>query len=46
MLTANLWAEVGLCNGASGTIHQLLYAEGHAPPNLPIAVLVDFESYC
>lgn len=25
MLTANIWQQVGLCNGAAGTVHQLLY---------------------
>ncbi len=34
MLTANLWPEIGLCNGASGIVHQILYQEGHHPPNL------------
>ena len=38
MLTANLWAEVGLCNGAAGTVHDLIYIDGQAPPNLPVAV--------
>ena len=45
MLTVNLWQEAGLCNGAAGTVHQLLFAEGQAPPYLPIAVLVDFVNY-
>ena len=45
MLTANLWPEVGLCNGASGIVHELLYQEGQAPPNLPISVLVAFDNY-
>lgn len=45
MLTANLWQQVGLCNGAAGTVHQILYQEGHSPPSLPIAVLVDFPNY-
>ena len=45
MLTANLWPEVGLCNGAAGVVYQLLYAENQEPPSLPIAVLVDFDSY-
>lgn len=45
MLTANLWQEVGLCNGAAGTVHQLLYQEGHQPPDLPIAVIVNFNTY-
>ena len=46
MLTANLWQEVVLCNGAAGTVHQILYPEGSAPPNLPIAVMVEFDNYC
>lgn len=45
MLTANLWPEVGLCNGAAGTVHQLLYHPGHKPPELPIAVMVNFDNY-
>lgn len=45
MLTANLWPEVGLCNGATGKIHDLIYQEQRAPPNLPIAVLVQFDNY-
>ncbi len=45
MLTANLWQEVGLCNGAPGTVQQFLFHEGQAPPNLPIAVLVEFDNY-
>ena len=45
MLTANLWQEVGLCNGATGTVYELLYQEGHAPPNPPVAVLVQFDNY-
>lgn len=45
MLTANLWQEVGLCNGAAGTVHKILYLENHQPPDLPIAVLIDFDKY-
>ena len=45
LLTANLWTEVGLCNGAPGTVYQILFSEGQAPPDLPIAVLVDFTNY-
>ena len=45
MLTANLWQEVGLCNGAAGTVYQILYQDGHKPPHLPVAVLVDFHNY-
>ena len=45
MLTCNLWREVGLCNGASGTIVSILYQIGHAPPSLPVAVVVHFPEY-
>ena len=45
MLTANLWQEVGLCNGAAGTVYKILYLANHHPPDLPIAVMVDFDTY-
>ena len=45
MLTCNLWAEVGLCNGSFGTIEQFWFAENMGPPNLPLAVLVHFHRY-
>ncbi len=45
MLTSNLWQEVGLCNGAAGTVREILYQTEHKPPDMPIAVLVDMDSY-
>ena len=45
MLTANIWQQVGICNGAAGVVYKLLYQEGQLPPNLPIAVLIDFPHY-
>ncbi len=45
MLTMNLWASVGLCNGATGTIVDIIYQNNHQPPDLPIAVMVEFENY-
>jgi ATP-dependent DNA helicase PIF1 len=45
MLTANIWQQVGLCNGAAGTVHQFLYKTNHKPPELPIAVIVNFDNY-
>ena len=45
MLTMNLWPSVGLCNGSTGTIIDIIYVENHAPPDLPIAVLVKFDYY-
>ncbi|XP_020896155.1 uncharacterized protein LOC110235051 [Exaiptasia diaphana] len=45
MLTMNLWASVGLCNGATGTVIDIIYELGHMPPDLPIAVIVKFDDY-
>ena len=43
MLTMNLWTDVGLCNGAIGTVLDFVYAEGKQPPCFPIRVLVQFD---
>ena len=43
MLTINLWTDVGLCNGALGTVLDFVYADGQQPPCLPICVLVQFD---
>ena len=45
MLTFNLWVEVGLVNGAVGTVEAICYGEGESPPSLPVAVTVHFDSY-
>ena len=46
MLTANLWVQAGLVNGAMGTVVAICYDEGgEPPPNLPVAVTVRFDSY-
>ena len=45
MLTCNLWQEVGLCNGASGVVHDLIFHPERPSPCLPIAALVDFPHY-
>ena len=45
MLTMNLWPEVGLCNGATGKVVDIIFAENHSPPDLPIAVMVKFDHY-
>ena len=47
MLTANLWVQAGLVNGAMGAVVAICYDEaGELPPNLPVAVTVRFDSYC
>ena len=45
MLTANLWVDMGLVNGAMGTILAICYSNGGVPPHLPVAVMVRFDSY-
>ena len=45
MLTSNLWAEVGLCNGSFGVVEQFWFAENLGPPNLPICIIVHFPGY-
>ena len=45
MLTANLWVDMGLVNGAMGTVEAICYRQNEAPPNLPIAVTVSFDAY-
>ena len=44
MLITNLWVEVGLVNGAVGTVISIVYETG-GPPDLPLAVLVKFDNY-
>jgi ATP-dependent exoDNAse (exonuclease V) alpha subunit len=46
LLTKNLAQQVGLCNGATGTIVAFVYENDKPPPNLPEYVIVDFgDSY-
>ena len=40
MLSANLWVEVGLVNGALGTVEAICYDDNQQPPDLPIAVMI------
>ena len=45
MFTMNLWSQVGLCNGATGIVCHIIYDNIHHPPDLPAAVMVDFDNY-
>ena len=45
MLAVNLWTDVGLCNGATGTLIDFIYANNTEPPHLPEAVIVKFDKY-
>ena len=44
MLTANLWIDVGLVNGAVGTVISICYERG-GPPDLPLSVMIKFDKY-
>ncbi|CAB3988330.1 ATP-dependent DNA helicase PIF1 [Paramuricea clavata] len=46
MLTMNLWSMVGLYNGSTGTVVDIIFAESRNSPDLPVAVLVKFDNYC
>ena len=45
MLISNLWVDMGLVNGAIGTVKAICYQTG-GPPDLPVAVMVMFDKYC
>lgn len=45
MLTMNLWPSVGLCNGATGSVVDIIYEPNTQPPSLPLAVIVKFDSF-
>ncbi len=45
MLCSNLWVDVGLVNGAIGTVAAICYESDHSPPDLPVAVMVRFDNY-
>ena len=41
----NLWPDVGLCNGSTGTLIDLIYQVNQQPPDLPVSVIVQFDNY-
>lgn len=45
MLTMNLWPSVGLCNGSTGSVVDIIYEPNTQPPLLPVAVIVQFNSF-
>ena len=47
ILTANLWPDAGLVNGAQGTVGYIVFSEGAAPPriNLPAILICRFPTY-
>jgi len=46
LLTSNVCQQAGLCNGATGTVMDIVYDEGVVAPSLPHMIWVDFgEQY-
>ena len=45
MLSSNFLLDMGLVNGAMGTVHAICYHDGQTPPFLPVAVTVLFDHY-
>ena len=45
MLTMNLWPDVSLCNGSTGTLIDFIYQVNQQPPDLPVSVIVQFDNY-
>lgn len=45
MLSANLWVETGLVNGALGQVKEIVYNGGERPPELPLFVVVQFKNH-
>jgi hypothetical protein len=42
VMTQNVCQPAGLCNGATGTVMDIVYNDGEGPPSLPKFVWVDF----
>ena len=45
MLTRNICTAQGLINGSFGTVKAIMYKESRKPPELPLAVVVQFPSF-
>ncbi|KAK8912376.1 ATP-dependent DNA helicase pif1 [Metarhizium anisopliae] len=46
MLTCNLWQQVGLCNGARGTVYDVGWAPGADPiRDQPCVIMMEFDKY-
>jgi hypothetical protein len=47
ILTANLWPDAGLVNGAQGTVQYIVFSEGAGPPinSLPALLVCHFPAY-
>ena len=43
VLTKIAWQSAGLCNGATGKIMDIIYADGTLPPNSLRATLIDHD---
>lgn len=44
MLTSNEWTDVGLTNGATGTVKHIIFEDASGPPNLPVAAILEMDA--
>jgi ATP-dependent exoDNAse (exonuclease V) alpha subunit len=44
MITANLWTQYGIANGAIGHVRHIIFGEGEGPTNLAQYVIVEMSS--
>lgn len=45
MLRTNLWVDGGLVNGSLGTVQAIVFREGSGPPEHPLYILAEFDSF-
>jgi hypothetical protein len=43
MITSNLWTQMGITNGTTGTLRFIIYSSNVGPPSLPIAVIMELD---
>lgn len=45
ILRKNLCVAKGLVNGSQGTVTDIIYMDGEAPPSLPYVILINFDTF-
>ncbi len=44
-MRANLWTEMGLVNGATGTLLDIVYDFEKGPSDMPVVLICEFDGY-
>lgn len=45
MLTSNEWTDIGLTNGATGTVRHIIYNPDDRPPSMPVAIVLEMDRW-